>query len=201
MPINDDSLRLLPNRATVEAVDPEKWLDLHGNLLYRFALARVQDQHTAEDLVQDTLLSAISAYEYFESKSSVQTWLVGILRNKIADYFKRANRIRSSGNYEAILPKLLDSSVSTSEFKSLVERSEFASAFKNCFQRLPVAMAETFLSRFRDECSVDELSRKLEISKSNVSVRLFRARLMLRSCLERVWLGEPVDKSQCDSKK
>ena len=199
--MKDDRLRLVPNPATAAAVDPEKWLDLHGNMLYRFALVRVHDQHTAEDLVQDTLLIAISAYEYFESKSSVQTWLVGILRNKIADHFKRVSRTRSSGNYEAILPKLLDSSVSTSEFKSLVERSEFASAFKNCFQRLPVSMAEIFLARFRDECSVDELSTNLEISKSNVSVRLFRARLMLRHCLERVWLGEPIDTAKCESQK
>ncbi|MFT5029615.1 MAG: DNA-directed RNA polymerase specialized sigma24 family protein, partial [Candidatus Binatia bacterium] len=42
-------------------VDPEVWVDDHGDVLYRFALARLRNSATAEDLVQETLLAAFKA--------------------------------------------------------------------------------------------------------------------------------------------
>ena len=43
--------------------DPEIWVDQYGESLYRFALARVKDPSIAEDLVQETFLSAFKAYK------------------------------------------------------------------------------------------------------------------------------------------
>lgn len=36
--------------------DPETWVEQYGDYLYRYALSRIQDPSTAEDLVQETLL-------------------------------------------------------------------------------------------------------------------------------------------------
>ena len=46
------------NDAPGKLSDPATWLDLHGDSLYRFALLRVRNPTTAEDLVQETLLAA-----------------------------------------------------------------------------------------------------------------------------------------------
>ncbi|MGB1882410.1 MAG: sigma factor, partial [Gammaproteobacteria bacterium] len=43
------------------AIDPELWLDEHGDALYAFAMMRLSNPATAEDLVQETLLAALSA--------------------------------------------------------------------------------------------------------------------------------------------
>ena len=64
-------------------LDPEKWISEYGDFLYSFARSRVADQETAEDLVQETLLSAWRSKDRFEGRSSERTWLVSILRNKI----------------------------------------------------------------------------------------------------------------------
>jgi RNA polymerase sigma-70 factor (ECF subfamily) len=37
---------------------PERWLDEHGDALFRIALQHVQNESTAEDLVQESLLAA-----------------------------------------------------------------------------------------------------------------------------------------------
>lgn len=58
---------------------PETWLNEYGGLLYRYALLRVRSETTAEDLVQETLLAGLQSWSKFTGKSSVSTWLVGIL--------------------------------------------------------------------------------------------------------------------------
>ena len=67
--------------------DPQRWVDAYGDFLYRFALVRVRDRDIAEELVQDTLLASLQAQERFTGQSSERTWMVGILKHKMIDYF------------------------------------------------------------------------------------------------------------------
>ena len=41
--------------------DPNRWVELHGDYLFRFAVVRVNNRETAENLVQDTLIAAFQA--------------------------------------------------------------------------------------------------------------------------------------------
>ena len=54
--------------------DPEEWVDLHGDVLYRFALLRLRDPELAADAVQDTLLDALRGRDTFSGRSS-ERWL------------------------------------------------------------------------------------------------------------------------------
>jgi RNA polymerase sigma-70 factor (ECF subfamily) len=45
----------------MKIADPETWVDQHGDYLYGYALSRMKDPTIAEDLVQETLLAALSA--------------------------------------------------------------------------------------------------------------------------------------------
>ena len=65
-----------------------QWLAEHGDLLFSYAISRVRDIQAAEDLVQETLLSAICGIDSFQHQSTASTWLVGILRNKLVDYYR-----------------------------------------------------------------------------------------------------------------
>lgn len=73
-------------------MDPERWLQEHGDYLFGYAMARVQDRTLAEDMVQETLLAAIQARDRFQGDSTERTWLVGILKHKILDYLRRNQR-------------------------------------------------------------------------------------------------------------
>ena len=41
------------------AADPERWVDEHGDYLFRYARARLRDTAAAEDVVQETFLAAL----------------------------------------------------------------------------------------------------------------------------------------------
>ena len=73
------------------SANPERWVDEHGDL-YRYALVPVRRTEVAEDLVQETLLAAVRSREKFGGRSSERSWLVGILKNKIVDYYRKLDR-------------------------------------------------------------------------------------------------------------
>src|ERR687898_62165 len=67
-------------------------LESHRRALLRFAMAQLRDESHAEDCVQETLSAAIQNAERFAGDSSVRTWLIGILKHKILDHFRRTSR-------------------------------------------------------------------------------------------------------------
>jgi len=73
-------------------LDPTRWLEEHGDILYHYALGRVRNPDVAEDLLQDTLLAAFKGAASFSGQSTERTWLVGILKHKILDYFRTYKR-------------------------------------------------------------------------------------------------------------
>ncbi|MGZ8203895.1 MAG: sigma factor, partial [Burkholderiales bacterium] len=64
------------------AWDPSE-IERHRPYLVRYALLQLRDASAAEDVVQETLLAALQAAERFGGRSSVRTWLTGILKHKI----------------------------------------------------------------------------------------------------------------------
>src|ERR1700745_3225807 len=72
--------------------DPNRWLDEHGDYLFKYASFRLRDDTAAEDAVQETFLAALKAYRKFEGRGSERTWLVGILKHKVVDHFRKIQR-------------------------------------------------------------------------------------------------------------
>src|SRR6201999_4660811 len=71
--------------------NPERWVEEHGDYLFRYALSRLRDPVRAEDAVQETFLAALKAGN-FAGRSAEKSWLTGILKNKIFDHFRKAGR-------------------------------------------------------------------------------------------------------------
>lgn len=177
--------------ATRTGEDPCDWLERHGDLLYRFALARVDDTHVAEDLVQETLLGAWRSREHFDGRSTLRTWLVGILRRKLADHFRKAGRETALLQASAVPDQIeirLAPVLATDEFRAEVERGEFRDALRDCLGRLPAQLSEPLARRLAGE-QPEAIAGDLGLTRNNLGVRLFRARLALRRCLELVWMG------------
>jgi len=78
--------------AVTTGADPERWVEEHGDCLYWYALLRVRRPEIAEDLVQETFFVAVRTSGNFRGKSSERSWLCGILKNKICDYFRKLGR-------------------------------------------------------------------------------------------------------------
>jgi RNA polymerase sigma-70 factor (ECF subfamily) len=178
-----------------EALDPARWVDEHGDALFRFAILRVRDEELAADLVQDTFLSALKAKDGFRGGSSLRTWLIGILKHKIVDHFRK-NRVDvvssdaspGSESAEHAHSGVLSPSWNESPSK-LVENREFWAVLRGCLGDLPEAQRRAFSMREFDGLPGDEISKVLDVTPTNLWVMLHRARGRLRDCLERKWFG------------
>jgi len=53
---------------------------------------RVNDPDAAQEIVQVTLLAALESNKSFEGRSSDKSWLFGILKHKVLDYFRRLKK-------------------------------------------------------------------------------------------------------------
>ena len=179
-------------------VDVTAWIDKHLPILYGYALQRVRQSDIAEELVQETFLAALKNKEQFARRSAEQTWLIGILRHKIVDHFRKRSEVAVS---------TLESEEQTCSFfdaaghwsrkpnawdgdpSELVESREFWQIFEQCLGHLPEALAQAFVLREMEQHKSASVCKTLAISESNLWIRLHRARLRLRECLDHNWFS------------
>jgi len=178
-----------------------RWLTDYGDDLLVYALSRVQDRDVAEDLVQETYLAAFQGMHQFEERSSARTWLIGILRHKVADFFRRKSRqetrVRNTNHGDAPADELFNEQGFwrttpqrwSPDPSTALENEEFWRVFDECRAKLPPAVAITFVLRELDQLETDEICATLNISQTNFSVRMHRARAALRACLEQNWFS------------
>ena len=118
-------------------------------------------------------------------------WTERSVRNEIAGHFRKNQKERkllASGEPVADLTNLLDPKISNREFQTEIEKQEFWATVRECFAGLPDHLLETFLSKWQNDGQKTEvICKELGISPSNFSVRMFRARVLLRKCLETAW--------------
>jgi len=190
--------------SAVAATDPERWVDEHADVLYRYALVRVRKPEIAQDLVQETLLAAMRSYEKFAGQSSVRSWLCGILKHKLGDYFRKLGRETSFTDLEFLADECAEKFVPEGywvhingpkewrpEADEVMHRDEFWKVMHDCLAKLPERVATVFMMREMDEGESKEICATLSISESNLWVMLHRARMALRECLAINWFENP----------
>src|ERR1043166_5225135 len=97
--------------------DPERWVDEHGDYLFKYALSRLRDPARAEDMVQETFLAALKGGKNFQGRSAEKSWLVGILKNKICDSYRKASRETLFADLEFYSDEAADRFLSEGAFK------------------------------------------------------------------------------------
>jgi RNA polymerase sigma-70 factor (ECF subfamily) len=191
-----------------QTLDPSTWIDEHGDALFRFAFIRVRDETLAEDLVQDTLLSAIQCAEKFVAVSSERTWLISILKHKIIDHYRKNSKQVQLTEEEdlsdldsffsrpdkwdghwAVALRPVDPEQSPDQ---VMENSEFWQVMNRCLSALPKKVASVFALREIDGMSSEEICTALNLSANNFWVIMHRARMQLRRCIEIKWFKHPV---------
>ena len=178
--------------------DPATWVDSHAAALLAYALTRVRDAQTAEDLVQETFLAALQAAN-FRGDAAERTWLISILRNKICDHFRRLARERTQPGgddldvvADAAFTRHLEAWAKEPakwvvDDEALIANREFWEVFHACLRGLPSRQAAAFVLRMMEDVEAERVCQDLEITATNLWVMLHRARCRLRSCLEERW--------------
>lgn len=185
------------------ALDPERWLDEHGDALLAYAQSRLADLATAEDVVQETLLAAWRGRGSYAGQAAERTWLIGMLKRRLADHWRRQSRRRAAASNpvdsEPIFNERGEWAARPKDWsaeqraeacatpEALAESGEFWTVLARCQEDMPPHLARVFAQRTLDDAPPENVCQSEGISRKNLSVRLHRARLLVRQCLERRW--------------
>ncbi len=180
-------------------------IESHRGYLLRFAIAKLRDNHDAEEAVQEAMLAALGSAASFAGDSSLRTWLTSILKFKIIDFQRRVMTERERFQAAPVTadetsddwfePFFDDTGHWRDNFstwacpESAHEQQAFFAAFERCMDKLPKATSRVFFQREVMGADTEEICKDEDISSSNCWVILHRARVSLRECLEKNWFG------------
>jgi len=168
--------------------------------MFRFAMLRVRSRDLAEEVVQEAMLAGFKARHQYSGQAAERTWLIQILRNKIADHYRRKQR-------EVTATDVAGDDMSTDEFftergtprvkpgkwsfdpAAMLDREDFLRVLSECMAGLPERQAEVFALKVLDDRPTEEVTGILSVTKTNLGVLLHRARMKLRACIEANWFS------------
>lgn len=148
-------------------------VDRHAPRLFAMAAAFVGSHADAEDIVQETLAGAFRGLRTFEGRSSVKTWLTGILIRQTAMHRRRRRRRETT-----VLP-LETGTALPSPTRAVDVRIDVMAAI----QSLSPEHRDVIVLREIEGLSYDEMAETLGVPRGTVESRLFRARRRLQERL------------------
>lgn len=172
------------------------WVEMYSDSMYSWAFHKTSSKETAEDLVQETFLAAVKAFDKFEGRSNPKTWLFGILNNKIIDHY-RNNFRKPTVSDTSILEKIFDKNEDWKpgerpqywgdETDHLLDDADFQRTLTGCMEKLPEGWFSTIQLKYLEEKTGELICQELQITPTNFWQILHRAKLQLRKCLELNW--------------
>ena len=155
--------------------------------LYRAARGMGHTGTEADDLVQEVFVTFIETLDRFEGRSSVHTWLFGILLHKSQE--RRRARVRDE-RHDAIDEEWADNFDARGRWirpplepDRAFEAREARQAIEACLPGLPDQQRDVFLLRLVEDLPAADVSNILGLTITHIGVLLHRARLRLRACL------------------
>jgi RNA polymerase sigma-70 factor (ECF subfamily) len=174
-------------------------LDKHRPQLLKYAMLQLRNLAQAEDAVQETMVAAIRGAAGYAGGSTVRTWLIGILKHKIIDLIRKASREQSLDAFESSPDDMdvlfqadghyAETPADWGNPEESLSRQRFFAVLQDCMDSLPKTTAQAFAMREVMGMDTGEICESLRITDSNCWVLLYRARMKLRECLERNWIG------------
>ncbi len=171
--------------------------------LIRYARMAVRDPGLAEDLVQDTLIAVVESYGTRRGDASLSTWSTAILKHKIADWYRSPARRRmvqfgdedpgprhvDAGLYDAH-GSYVNPIPAWQQPENQVERRQMMQVLEHCVGCLSDQAGHVFMMREWLGLETTEICQRLGVTAENCRTILHRARMALRICMERDWVGK-----------
>jgi RNA polymerase sigma-70 factor, ECF subfamily len=177
----------------------------HHSVLIRMALAYVADREVAEEVVQDTWIAVIDGLSRFEGRSSLRTWIFGIMIHKAKDRGVREKRHVNFSSFESVDDDN-DEAVDPSRFhqsgewaghwafppqpwddqtpEKLLASQQAVNAMNRAIEALPQTLKDVLILRDVEGVEAKEACDILRITETNLYVRLHRARERVRQAVE-----------------
>ena len=175
-PNNSPALDLTTDSCWFEAL-----VDEHGPMAYAVALRVVGDPSIAEDVVQESFLSAWrQATTYDSGRGSVRTWLLTVVRNRAIDRIRseRSRPTSGAGDLDAMTWLRADTDV-WADVAAGLDRD----AVRTSLLRLPAEQRRTLELAYFDGLTHVEIAEKMSVPLGTVKGRMRMGLQKLRSDL------------------
>jgi RNA polymerase sigma-70 factor, ECF subfamily len=197
---------VISNNQKIDApvlVSLEEQLPLLRQRLMRQARAVVYDTALAEDLVQETLLAVFEQASERKGQASLSTWAIAILKNKVADWYRSADRKRFVQQTEEQADEELSDGVEAlydasghyvqqvptwQQPQNQMEQRQMFTILEQCADRLPKQTSRVFMMREWLGFETSEICTRLSISADNCRTIMHRARMGMRECMQLNWV-------------
>jgi RNA polymerase sigma-70 factor (TIGR02943 family) len=180
------------------------WVEEYADKMYSWAYYKTSSKETAEDLVQDTFLSAYTNLSGFKGESNPKTWLFSILNNKISDFYRKKLRtptileqLQSDQSADHIFSVTFDNNDNWEkeqkpqgwgkDEENMLDNNEFNDVLQECLKKLPAQWLSAVELKYIQGKKGEEICQELGIAATNYWQILHRAKLQLRKCLELKW--------------
>ncbi len=147
------------------------WNDVKGYLLFR-----TNDENWSEELTVETFTKAIQKLDKYDDNFNFKTWLISIAQNNLIDAYRKKKKDDSeilSEDYELILTE-----TEPSPEKLLIDQQNLKDFYEKLNQ-LAGKYSEVLKLKYIEDCSIKEIAQQLNLTESNVKVRIMRAKKLL----------------------
>ncbi len=155
-----------------------KWLPVQASVM-AYVLAHGVARQDAEDVLQDIALAVYRSLERYDESRAFVAWAMGIARHKVCDYHRRRPLALWPLLSEEAKQQLEQAAVNLTQ-----ECDHRVWAMHECVRLLGRAARSLVERYYRHDESVAEIASALQLTASNVKVRLHRIRKSLRCCVE-----------------
>ena len=166
-------------------------IDTYQNLIFSICYKLTGNYFDAEDLTQETFLSAYKNFSKFDGKNE-KAWLARIATNKCLDYKKRGARSEVPTQEEFFAAQPQEQS-NDNTCETLCMQKLVLEELKRCCETLKPPYDEIAEKYFYQEMSVGEIASALNRNEKTVQTQVYRAKAMLRKLYEKNRSGEGRD--------
>jgi len=164
----------------------------YNSFLYKTGRSYNYNHEDTQDLMQDTYIDVFTNLSRFENRSSFKTWIIKIMLNNCF-------RKQQKWSFKNVAPTEINdkslpmfSNHQHTDTNKAVTNKELNFVIENALLQVPIDYRIVFTLREVNGLSVAETADNLNISESNVKVRLNRAKTMLRKEVEKSYSAEDI---------
>lgn len=176
---------------TVGKSEFDGWVHAHTGDLLRYARSRVRDEPVAEDLVQLAFIAAWEGRKKFAQQSSPRTWLFSILKNKIADHWRKTYRDPVVHGMEPVDADFFEGDGRWAPghipqewgLDGPDDDEQIQRFLADCLQQLPAHWRAAVEMKFLKEKDADAICQELGVTATNYWQQIHRAKVRLRDCI------------------
>jgi RNA polymerase sigma-70 factor (ECF subfamily) len=162
----------------------------YNSFLYKIGRSYHYNHQDTEDLMQETYISAYCNLKKFEQRASFKTWLTRLMLNHC---YQKKHKLSYANEIVTAEPatEKTDSLFQFSNKDEMINK-ELGSVMENALLQIPEDYRMVFTLRELNGLSVAETAAALNITETNVKVRLNRAKAMLRSANENMYSPDEI---------